>query len=218
MHHAAEAGGGPMMIQDIEKIIPRVGGAFFWTAMNENGPLTRRGDFKLRDEARALRLARCAFVVVVEADLAAGNHLGLSQKTIQLGQRISVGLARVVRIDSGTGVEARHAGLSIELAADVERLMHFRRTFTNSDGQHRTHARSKSALQHRLAVVRVALAVQMGVGIDEHSRNLSGGDLAAGYLSRAPSGTSSRNPASTGAPSGREAASSMPFDSKPRIL
>ncbi len=39
------------------------------------------------------------------------------------------------------------------------------------------------------------------------------------YFSLAPSGTSSRNPASTGAPSGgRDAASSMPFDSSPRIL
>ncbi len=38
------------------------------------------------------------------------------------------------------------------------------------------------------------------------------------YFSRAPSGTSSRNPARTGAPSGSEAASNMPFDSRPRIL
>jgi len=40
----------------------------------------------------------------------------------------------------------------------------------------------------------------------------------AGYFSRAPSGTSSRNPASTGAPPSSEAASNMPFDSRPRIL
>ena len=38
------------------------------------------------------------------------------------------------------------------------------------------------------------------------------------YFSRAPSGTSSRNPASTGAPSGKDAASSIPFDSRPRIM
>lgn len=40
----------------------------------------------------------------------------------------------------------------------------------------------------------------------------------APHFSRAPSGTSSRNPASTGAPSSSDAASSMPCDSNPRIL
>lgn len=38
------------------------------------------------------------------------------------------------------------------------------------------------------------------------------------YFSLAPRGTSSRNPASTGLPSGSEAANSIPFDSSPRIL
>jgi hypothetical protein len=41
---------------------------------------------------------------------------------------------------------------------------------------------------------------------------------AGGYFSRAPSGTSSRKPVSTGAPPSSEAASNMPFDSRPRIL
>jgi len=43
-------------------------------------------------------------------------------------------------------------------------------------------------------------------------------NLKGAYFSRAPSGTSSRNPASTGAPPSSEAASNMPFDSRPLIL
>jgi len=41
---------------------------------------------------------------------------------------------------------------------------------------------------------------------------------AGAYFSRAPSGTSSRNPASTGEPPSSEAASNIPFDIRPRIL
>ena len=93
--------------------------------------------------------ARCtscgrAFVVVVEADLAAGDHFGLGQQSVELGQGGVVDLRRVVRIDAGAGVEARQVcavcALAVELAAEVERLVHLRRPLADADGEHRAHA------------------------------------------------------------------------------
>jgi hypothetical protein len=48
--------------------------------MDEDGPLARRGNLELADQALALHVVRRALVVVVEADLAAGNHLRLGQQ------------------------------------------------------------------------------------------------------------------------------------------
>ena len=45
--------------------------------------------------------------------------------------------------------------------------MHLGRSFADADGQHRSHASLPRAPQHYRAVVRVALAVNVGVGIDQ---------------------------------------------------
>ncbi len=76
--------------------------------MDEDGALARGGDFKLADEACALDVVRRALVVVVEADLAAGDDFGLGEQAVEFGEGGVVGFGGVVGIDAGAGVEARH--------------------------------------------------------------------------------------------------------------
>ncbi len=87
-----------------------------------------------------------------------------------------VGLRRGVGIDAGAGVEAGHSGLAIELAADVEGLMHLGGLFADADGEDCADAGVEGAREHGLAVIGVALAVEVGVGIDQ--QQISGGGSA----------------------------------------
>ncbi len=83
------------------------------------------------------------------------------------------------------------------------------------------HAYRRAVLENSGVPVRPAcgkkearLACAAGPGATEWKRELQ----STVYFRRAPTGTSSRNPASTGLPSPREAATIMPFDSRPRSL
>ncbi len=135
--------------------------------MDQDRPLARRGNLQLLDQALTLHRVRCALVIIVEPNLSAGNHLRLGQQAVQLGQHGVVCLLRIVRINAGAGIKPRNARLPVELAANLQRPVHLRRLLANADGQHRAHARFKCALQHRRAVLRVALAIQVGMGIDQ---------------------------------------------------
>ena len=102
----------PMRLQNLEKIVPGVGRPVFRPAMDQDGPLARGGDFELANQPFALHLMRRALVVVVEADLAAGDHLRLGQQAVQLGQNRVVDSGRRVRINACAGIEPRHARLA----------------------------------------------------------------------------------------------------------
>ena len=86
VHDAAQPGRLPVRFKDFEKIVPGVRCVVFRPAMDQDRPLPRRGNFKLADEPLALHIVRRAFVVVVQADLAAGNHLRLGQQAVELGE------------------------------------------------------------------------------------------------------------------------------------
>ena len=74
------------------------------------GRLRAAAIFELADKALALHVVRRAFVVVVEADFAAGDHLGLRQQGVELGQGVVVDFGCVVGIDAGARVEPGHVG------------------------------------------------------------------------------------------------------------
>ena len=170
VHDAAQAGWPPMLFENVEKIVPGVGGLVCPPAMDQDGPLARGGDFELADEPLALHVARGAFVVVVEADFAAGDDFGLGQKGVQLGQ--SVSSAWVCCGDRCRRWRRAWGGwllAPVEFAADVERLVHLGRPFADADGEHRAHAGLQGAAEHGLAVVGVARAVEVGVGIDQQT-------------------------------------------------
>ena len=151
---------------------------------------------------------------------------GSASRLSSLARAASSASGVLCGIDAGAGVEPRHApGWPLNCAAEVERLVHLGRTFADADGEHRAHAGLGARCEHGLAVVVRSAGCRGGRG--NRSANEPPHVIAAEsacpvrvacYFSRAPSGTSSRKPASTGAPSGREPASSMPFDSRPRIL
>ena len=114
--------------------------------MNQDGALARGGNLQQADETRALDFMRRALVVVVEADFAAGDDLGLSQQGVEFGKNAVVDFGCVVGIDASAGVKLRDSRLSVELPANVQRLMHLGRLFADADGQHRTHARLTCAM------------------------------------------------------------------------
>src|SRR6266852_5148941 len=81
-----------------------------------------------------------------------------------------------------------------------------RRAIAGSNRDHVLDPRIQRALDYFFAIGVKLLTVQMTVGVDQ------------AHFSLAPTGTSSRNPASTGLPPSSEAATIMPFDSTPRSL
>jgi hypothetical protein len=99
----------------------------------------------------------------------------------------------------------------IMLFGDLQRAIVCAGACPATDGKNSFQAAFASASKHLRAVRIEFVAFQMGVGIDVHGSRR--------YFSLAPTGTSSRNPASTGLPSSpTEAATIMPFDSSPRNL
>ncbi len=174
VHDSAKSSWPPMFLQNLEKIVPCVGGLVRSAAMDQDGPLARFGDLKLADETIPLLVARSTFVIVVESDFAAGDHFRLGQEGIEFGQGASVGFGGVMGIDSCAGVKPWKFGavlsLRVELAANVERLMHFDRPLANADGEDDTDACSPCTEKHGLTIVRVARAVQVGVRVDQQWR------------------------------------------------
>jgi AraC-like DNA-binding protein len=172
MHDAAQSGVPPVSIKHEEEILPRVIGLVRTAAVDEDGALARGGNFELSDQACTLHVVGGAVVVIVEADFAAGDHLGLCQELIQLGDGGGVCVRRVVRVNSRAGKETRHTRLAIELATNIEGLVHLAGAFADPNGEHCAHAGSSTAPQHFRTVGVVAGAVNVRVGIDEQNRVL----------------------------------------------
>ncbi len=118
--------------------------------MDQDRPLARGGNFKLLHQTGTLHIMRRALVVVVEADLPAGNHFRLRQQPIQLSEHRLVNL-RACCADTHPRLHraAARFGLPVELAANLERLLHLLRPLADADGQHRptpaSHARASIA-------------------------------------------------------------------------
>ena len=157
-----------------KSIIPCVGGFVCPAAVDQDRPLACGGNLEHADEPGALHIMGRALVVKIQADLAAGDGLRLGEKLVEMGEVSFVDLRRVVRVDAGGGVKARQVfcvfAPGIELAADFESAAHFRRSFTDADGQDGADAGLPGAGQHGLEVAGVARTVKMSVRIDEQER------------------------------------------------
>ena len=86
MHYAAEAGRGPVFLEDFKEVIPRVGGTVFGAAMDEDRTFASRRNQELTDKPFLLNGMSRAFMVIIEADLAAGNHFGLGEQVVEFLQ------------------------------------------------------------------------------------------------------------------------------------
>ena len=90
---------------------------------------------------------------------------------------------------------------------EADGAVEFGRAVAGPDGQHPGDAGCGGAVEHGVEIV------------GETSRRRDGsGNRSSIYFRRAPTGTSSRKPASTGLPPSSDAATIMPFDSMPRSL
>jgi hypothetical protein len=207
---SAKIVGSPMLLKLGEGVIPCVGRVLRGAAVDEDGKPGGGGDFHLGGKGLALFLARGVVVVVVEADFADGDDVGVVAEGFEFFEGVGSGEAGFVGMDSGGGIDAGDVGAAGVVVGEFGGAVHGVGAVADADGEDGFDSGGVGTLEHRLAVAVVAVAVEVSVGVDEHG--------AASYLRRAPSSTSSRKLARTGLPPSRDAARSMPLDSRPRIL
>jgi hypothetical protein len=216
VHHAAQPGRPPVLLQNLEKIVPRVRRAVLRPAMDQDGPLPRRRNLQLANQPRAAarRAAR------PRGSSPARSPRRQSPPAPPAGHpawpepsRRSPACCADKRPRWRRASEPR---LPVELAANP------------APGASQPPARqcrwpaprprpppTRGAASPR-GRPRSARCPGGREGIDQQNSQASGEQLAAtqvaagGYFSRAPSGTSSRNPASTGAPSGQRSGQQHP--------
>jgi hypothetical protein len=125
--------------------------------VNHDGLAGLGGDFQLLLEHRALHLARRKVVVVIEADLAHGQHLGMRGQLSQAREGLGGGFRSVVRVHPDGGEYKR---IALRLA---DGRLQIGRAAAGPDGHHALHARGQRALDYRLAVRVEFRVVQMNV-------------------------------------------------------
>src|SRR5579883_340506 len=184
----------PMPVQQAQGIVPRLAG------MDDDGLRGLAREFELALKDLALHGARSEVVVVVQADLADGDYLGVAEQPAE----ILVGFGR--RLGGVVGMHA-HGGVNERiLIGQPDGYAQVRRPVAGADGQHALDPRRARPGDDRFAILREARVIQMAVRVDQR------------HFSRAPTGTSSRKPANTGEPPSSEAATIMPSDWMPRSL
>src|SRR5206468_3759536 len=139
-------------------------------------------------------------VMIIEADFANGQYLGLARQFGHARERFRRGLGRVVRMHADGRVNERI------LCGQADGNFEIGRTTAGSDGHHALDAGRAGTFDSGVAVLGELLVIQVAMGIDQL------------HFSRAPTGISSRKPASTGLPPSTDAATIMPFEVRPRSL
>jgi len=174
------------------------------------------GDIQLFDEDCALDVARGEIVVIIEADFAISDNFGMGAESAQFGIGFGRGFGGFVRMDADgrddLWVTVGEANGAIEMW----------RAIAGADAKNAVDAGLGGADEDGVEIGGEFLVVEMSVGIGDGHGRLWGRRFrlpllrCRRYFRRAPTGTSSRNPASTGFPPSREAATIMPLDSMPR--
>src|SRR5690242_16417183 len=138
--------------------------------------------------------------MIVQSDFPDGRYLRMTRQRAQPLKCVFGRLRRIVRMDAHGGVQER-----VPLR-QANRGFQIGRTVAGPNRHQPFNPRRAGALDGLFAVFVELLVVQMAMGIDQL------------HFSRAPTGMSSRNPASTGLPPSTEAATIIPFDVSPRSL
>ena len=153
---------------------------------------------QLFDEDFALNFTRRKVIVIIESDFAQRQNASLAQQRSEFVERARLGLGSFVRMDTHRRGNAGIAGCQFNGA------IQFRRPVARADGQHAANALLVCALDEGVEIRPELLVVEVDVGVDQL------------HFSRAPTGTSSRNPASTGLPPSSDAATIIPLEVMPR--
>ena len=146
MHDAAEVVRGPVFGDEVEEVLPGVGGAEFLfglrggelagAAVDDDGLACGGGDFHLGDEGLLAGCRGCGVfdVVVVEADLADGDAAGVGGEGGEFFEGFGGGAGGLLGVDSGAGVEGGE-GRGVGGGGDVEGLVHGVGAFADADGE-----------------------------------------------------------------------------------
>jgi len=169
MHYATQTSCGPMLIKHFEQIVPCVSCFICATAVDEDGAFALGRDQKLSNKPFLLNGMSSSLVVIVEPDLPAGDHLWLSQQTIQLCQGSFVSFGRIVWIDTGAGVKSGHPGLAVVFAAYFKSPVHLRRALADANREYRANSRLCCSAKHLFAVFVVTRTIEMRVRINQQA-------------------------------------------------
>ena len=133
--------------------------------MDEDRLARGRGYLHLSDEGGAAGWG-CGVVdvVVVEADLADGNHPLVCCQPRQLGQRVGVGPVRLLGMDSGAGEDCGRGWLACELLGDLQRALHLAGPLADADGEDGAHAGGFGAGKHQGQAAGEHVEVRVRVG------------------------------------------------------
>ena len=162
VHDAAEAGCGPLLVEDGEKIVPGVGAVLAGAAVDEDGKLDRGSQCELLAEDLLLRVAWGMVVVVVEADFADGDDARMLGKALHAVEVCVDEQARLVGVDADGSVNPGVALGERDGAGDVVRAVAI------ADGEEGADAGIVGALDGGVAIGGELGAVEMGVGVEEH--------------------------------------------------
>src|SRR5579872_4403038 len=202
--------------------------------MNDDGQFGRSGEFHLSNENILLYFARRVIVVVVEPDFAPCDHPPPTRKFFELRKVRVSGQFGFVRMNPYGGVNR------IVLLRNLHRAIECAGAVSSADGKHGRDTGFECTSDNLLTITVEARTVEVAMGVDEHlndgtleinvwgrapspvrpsfARRLAIEQLQHVHLSLAPTGTSSKKLASTGFPPSSEAATIIPFDSRPRSL
>src|SRR5580704_9844620 len=228
MQNSAESLRRPMLLHQSQTVVPRVLAAIRRAAMNNDRQLRDRRQLHLSDEHFLLHIAQGVVIEIVQSDLAPGNDFGMPR------QPFHILIGGFIRKPSLVRMNAQRRINKIVSLRQLNSAVYLLRTITVADGNDGLHSGLACPRDDLLAVGVELLAIKVRVRIDKHRTHVGtaasavrpepalseavGAKLGRAYFNLAPTGTSSRNPASTGFPSSSDAATIIPFDSSPRIF
>src|SRR5262249_37143007 len=162
VQNSAEVGRLPVLLDETETVIPCIVAVVGGPAVDHNRQLGRMCHFHLPDEYVLLYLSWRVVVVVVEANLAPGNHFRIARELFEAGE---------IRLFRQLGFMRMYAYGCVDkimLLGDLDGTIESPRPITSSDRKHVQNA-CPVRPRNRLFAIRVEpRAVKMAVGIDEH--------------------------------------------------
>ncbi len=149
MHHA----GKPAALDHGQCILPG------FARMDDDGLSALGRNRQLALERFLLDRARRKIVVVVQADFANGNHLGMRRQFAQLRERLLAGFGCVMRMHANGGVN------EIVLLGQPYARFQIRRAMTRAHGDHASHTGGHRASNGIFAIGIESFVVEMRVRI-----------------------------------------------------
>src|SRR5208282_2880559 len=210
-----------MLGDHVQAVVPGILTVVGWAAMDDDGELRRLCQLHLPAENCLLYISGRVVVKIIEADFSPGDYLGMPRPLQHLGISGLVREACFMGMKSYAGPDSWILGLSVVFFRQLNPAVGGVGSVAVADCEIGFDAVLFGTDQHLFTIVVVALAFEMGVGVDEHQiscRLPAASCQQLFYLSLVPTGTSSRKLARTGLPPSGEAATIMPLDSRPRNL